>query len=34
MVDEVIDSVKAIQVSIDTTLSSWYQDILQLPEKI
>ena len=34
MVDTVIDRVKAIRSTIDTTHSSWYDEILQLAEKI
>ena len=34
MVDVVIDRVKAIQSTTDTTFSSWYDEILKLAEKI
>ena len=34
MVDTVIDRVKAIRSTIDTTFSSWYDEILKLAEKI
>ena len=33
MVDTVIDRVKAIQSTIDTTFCQWYDEILRLAEK-